>query len=598
MQTTENIICVMQTLGSKGEPLTRIYRQLYNENLYISAYSRLYANKGALTPGVTNETVDGMNLTKIRAIIAKLRRETYRWTPVRRHYIQRKDGNMRPLGLPTWSDKLLEEVIRIILEAYYEPIFSIHSHGYRQHRGCHTALQEIATRWTGMVWFIEGDIKGCFDHINHDVLMAILEKRIRDKRLLRLLRYRLESGIMEDWQYHRTYSGTPQGGVLSPLLANIYLHELDTFIEEILIPQWNKGEKRTHNRTYVSIRSKINTAKRHNDHQAAKEWTKALRQTPSQDMFDPTFRRLKYVRYADDFLLGFIGSKVEAQEILAQIEIFLEQTLCFQMSKSKSKVTHAKSDYARFLGFDIGVYGNVVDKITQNHRGKRRSANGRIILRLPANYVEKRCREWQKNGKPRINGLAIAYSVEESFTRYQTQFRGIVNYYQYAVDVHELARLKYAMEQSLVHSLSAKLKISVSKIYRKYRARITVNEQTHKVLQSVVRNENGRELTFTWGGIPLKRRRTFNLPLQDQIAYGYQGRNELVARMMATKCELCGKETKELEGHHVKKLADLPKKWRKGRIPQWASTMIARRRKTLFVCKPCHGRIHTKSVQG
>ncbi|MBC8496771.1 MAG: hypothetical protein H8D37_03835 [Chloroflexi bacterium] len=596
MQTTENVICVMQTLGSKGEPLTRIYRQLYNENLYISAYSRLYANKGALTPGVTNETVDGMNLTKIRAIIAKLRRETYRWTPVRRRYRQRKDGKMRPLGLPTWSDKLLEEVIRILLEAHYEPIFSTHSHGYRQHRGCHTALQEIVTCWTGTAWFIEGDIKGCFDHINHDVLMAILAKHIQDKRLLRLLRYRLESGIMEDWQYRRTHSGTPQGGVLSPLLANIYLHELDNFIEEMLIPQWNKGKKRTHNRTYVSIRNKINTAKRHNDQQAAKEWTRALRQTPSQDMFDPDFRRLKYVRYADDFVLGFIGNKAEAQEILAQIEIFLGQTLRLQMSKSKSKITHAKSDYARFLGYDIGAYGNVVDKITQNHRGKRRSANGRIILRLPANYVEERCREWQKKGKPRINGLAITYSVEESFTRYQTQFRGIVNYYQYAVDVHELARLKYAMEQSLVHSLAAKLKISVSKVYRKYRARITVNEQSYTVLQSVVRNENGRELTFTWGGIPLKRRRMFSMPIRDQIAYGYQGRSELVARMLATKCELCGKETNELEGHHVKKLADLPKKWRKGRTPQWALAMIARRRKTLFVCKPCHVRIHTKSV--
>ena len=342
MQSTENIMHVMQTLGEKRTPLTRVYRQLYNENLYVSAYSRLYRNEGALTPGTTSETVDGMSLNKIRGIVEQLRTETYRWSPVRRHYIRRKDGRKRPLGLPTWRDKLVEEVIRIILSAYYEPIFSENSHGYRPNRGCHTALKQIVSHWTGTVWFIEGDISGCFDHIDHDKLMALLSRRIKDNRLLRLIRYRLESGIMEDWQYHGTYSGTPQGSVLSPLLANIYLHELDEFIESELLPEWNKGKQRRLNPEYRAVVFQRRQAKKKGDRDRYQAMTKAMRQLPSQDMFDPDFKRLKYVRYADDFLLGFIGTKAEAQELLRRIETFLGTTLNLSVSPDKSKVTHAK----------------------------------------------------------------------------------------------------------------------------------------------------------------------------------------------------------------------------------------------------------------
>lgn len=589
MQTTENIIHVMQTLGEKRAPVERVYRQLYNENLYVSAYSRLYRNEGALTPGVTSETIDGTSLTKIQSIIEGLRTETYRWSPVRRSYIRRKDGRKRPLGLPTWSDKLVEEVIRIMLSAYYEPIFSDNSHGFRPNRGCHTALKQIVSHWTGTVWFIEGDIRGCFDHIDHGVLMAILKRRIRDNRLLRLIQLRLESGILEDWQYHNTYSGTPQGSVLSPLLANIYLHELDHFIENELLPKWNGGKARSPNPLYRAVVHQRKQARKRGDVKRFKAMTKAMRQLPSRDPFDPSFRRLKYVRYADDFLLGFIGSKAEAQQILKQIEDFLGTTLKLGVSPDKSKVTHAQTQLAHFLGYGIGTYGNVADKITD----RRRSANGRIMLRLPEGFVEAKSREWEKGGKPKIDGKALSYSVEEGFEFYQARYRGIVNYYQYAVDVHELARLKYAMERSLVHTLSAKLKISVSQVYRRYGTHIEVSGQRYKVLRSTVKNEKtGKTYVFTWGGIPLQRRYIVNIPLEDQKTRGYQGSSELVARLLANRCEVCGKETRELEGHHVHKLKDLEKRYRGKQIPYWVFVMTTRRRKTLFLCRACHHQIH------
>jgi group II intron reverse transcriptase/maturase len=195
-----------------------------------------------MTPGATSETVDGMNLGKIETIITALRTERYRWTPVRRTYIEKKGTTKkRPLGLPTWSDKLLQEVLRLLLEAYYEPQFSEHSHGFRPGRGCHTALQEIIHQWRETVWFIEGDVTDCFGSLDHSIMRSILAEKIHDGRFLRLIEGLLQAGFLEDWRYHRTLSGCPQGGVVSPVLSNIYLDRLDTYIEQTLLPAHNRG---------------------------------------------------------------------------------------------------------------------------------------------------------------------------------------------------------------------------------------------------------------------------------------------------------------------------------------------------------------------
>jgi len=228
MRSAETVLGIIRERGRRGLPLEDVYRQLFNPLLFLRAYGRIARNAGALTPGSTAETVDGMSLEKIRAIIALLRQERYRWRPVRRTFIAKKGTlKKRPLGLPTWSDKLLQEVVRSILEAYYEPQFSSRSHGFRPNRGCHTALTEVRQHGTGTRWFIEGDIAQCFDRLDHQVLLAILRERIHDNRFLRLIVQLLKAGYLEDWRFNRTLSGTPQGGVVRPILANVYLERLE-----------------------------------------------------------------------------------------------------------------------------------------------------------------------------------------------------------------------------------------------------------------------------------------------------------------------------------------------------------------------------------
>ena len=300
MQSAETVLKVLRERGRRGLPLNELYRQLFNPQLYLLAYGRIYSNKGAMTPGPDAETADSMTLGKIERIIDALRHERYRFRPVRRHYIPKKDGKQRPLGLPSWSDKLVGEVIRLLLEAYYEPQFSEHSHGYRPGRGCHTAMSEVAINWTGTTWFIEGDISHCFDELDHQVMLVTLGEKIQDARLLRLVGQMLRAGYLEDWVWNATLSGTPQGGVLSPCLSNIYLHRLDKFVETVLLPEYTRGVRRSPNPEYNRVSSALHRARNRGDQAAVRTLRKQRRSLPYADPGDPGYRRLRYVRYADD----------------------------------------------------------------------------------------------------------------------------------------------------------------------------------------------------------------------------------------------------------------------------------------------------------
>ena len=371
MQSADTVLGVLRDRGRKGLPCNELYRQMFNRDLYLLAYGRIYANQGAMTPGTSAETADGMSEDKIDQIIEAMRHERYRFNPVRRTYIPKKNGKSRPLGLPSWSDKLVGEVVRLLLEAYYEPTFSDHSHGFRPGRGCHTALREVERTWTGTTWFIEGDISDCFGSLDHEIMTKILAEKIHDNRFLRLIHQMLKAGYLEDWKYHQTLSGAPQGGVVSPILSNIYLHKLDVFVETVLIPQYTRGKRRKRNPEYGRRLAQIRRARARGNLDKARNLRRNLRQLPSGDPQDPGYRRLRYTRYADDHLLGFIGPKAEAEAIKDQLARFLRDDLALELHPSKTLITHARTRAARYLGYEIIIqHGD--EKITHG----RRAVNG------------------------------------------------------------------------------------------------------------------------------------------------------------------------------------------------------------------------------
>ena len=586
MQDAETVLNVISERGKRGLPLENAYRLLYNPNLYLRAYGRLYSNQGAMTKGTTAETVDGMSLEKIDRIIDALRHERFRWTPVRRVNIPKSNGTTRALGIPTWTDKLLQEVIRMILEAYYEPQLSNHSHGFRPNRGCHTALSNVATHWTGTRWFVEGDIKGCFDSIDHDVLLSVLGEKLHDNRFMRLLKYLLKAGYMEDWKYGRTLSGTPQGGVVSPILANIYLDRLDKYVETVLMPANTRGKTRRLNRPWNALRARIQYHRKKGNHALAAQIRQQMLRLPSVDPHDPGYRRLRYVRYADDFVLGFSGPKTEAQQITDSLATFLSDSLKLELSKDKTLITHATSQAAKFLGYEL-VNQQVNDKL--DHTG-RRCVNGRIGLRVPSKVIDQHCRAYMRNGKPAHRSLLIHDDDFSIVNKYQSEFRGVFQYYVLAQNVSHLGRLQWIMEQSLTKTLATKHGSTARKMFRRYKSTASTAHGERSCIRVVVQRGDGkRPLVAQFGGIPLKRQRQAILIDRQPQRKSFE-RNELLKRLLADTCEMC-KSSVDVEVHHVRALRDLNVRGQGLKSP-WQELMATRKRKTLVVCRKCHMDIH------
>lgn len=584
MQNAETVLDVLRERGRRGLPCDELYRQLFNPQLYLLAYGRLYSNQGAMTTGATPETVDGMSLGKIGRIVDALRHERYRFSPARRVYIPKKNGMLRPLGLPTWSDKLVGEVVRLLLEAYYEPTFSDRSHGFRPGRGCHTALREVANTWTGTSWFIEGDISDCFGSLDHEVMIATLAENIHDNRFLRLMRHMLQAGYLEDWVYSVTLSGAPQGGVASPVLSNIYLQRLDSFVETVLIPEYTRGERRARNPAYLEVANALARARRRGDRAEVRMLRKQMQSIPSQDPHDPGYRRLRYVRYADDHLLGFTGPKAEAEEIKQRLAQFLRDDLKLELSEDKTLITHARTGAARFLGYDIAV-GHDDRQFT---RGQR-AVNGQIKLRVPLPVIKSKAAPYLLRGQPARRTRLINHDDYDIVRLFGAQYRGIVQYYLLAGNVRELHRLRWVMLTSMLKTLASKHRSTVSKIATKHKAKIETPHGPRTCFEaSVGRGADRKPLVARFGGIPLKRQKTAVLDdrLPERTTHH---RTELVTRLLRGRCELCGR-LDEMVVHHVGKLADLAPPG--PHQPAADKLMTKRRRKTLVVCGSCHERVH------
>lgn len=584
MQRAATVLGVLRERGRRSLPLNELYRQLFNPQLYLLAYGRIYANHGAMTPGVTQETADGMSKAKIGRIIDAMRHERYRFRPVRRVHIPKKNGKTRPLGLPTWSDKLVGEVVRLLLEAYYEPVFSDRSHGFRPQRGCHTALREIAHTWTGTAWFIEGDIADCFGSLDHDLMITILSEKIHDNRFLRLVRNMITAGYLEDWKWGATLSGAPQGGVASPILSSIYLHKLDQFVETVLIPEYTRGDRRARNPAYLDLQNQLAKARRRGDRPLARTLRQRMVSLPSADPDDPDYRRLRYCRYADDHLLGFTGPKAEAEDIKQRLAEFLRDELKLELSQEKTLITHARTGAAGFLGYEVTVQHSDTKKT-----GRYRRVNGQVALRVPREVIKAKSAPYLRRGKPAKQPALNNGSDHTIVATFGAIYRGIVQYYLLAGDVYRLHRLRWVMETSMLKTLAGKHHSSMSKMAAKHKTKIQTPHGPRTCFEARIERDGRKPLTARFGEIPLHRQKTATVVDRQPIRVDYPHK-ELVARLLADVCEIC-QQPGEVEVHHIRKLADLGQP---GPLqPLWARAMTNRRRKTLVVCASCHGHIHT-----
>jgi group II intron reverse transcriptase/maturase len=583
MRDAATVLDVVRDRGRRGLPLERLYRQLFNPQLYLLAYGRVYANHGAMTPGADGGTADGMSLAGIGRIIGALRHERYRFQPVKRAWIPKKNGKKRPLGLPSWSDKIVGEVIRLLLEAYYEPRFSGYSHGFRPGRGCHTALGEVARTWTGTTWFIESDISDCFGSLDHEVMLSALAESINDNRFLRLIKQMLKAGYLEDWEWNATLSGVPQGGVVSPVLSNIYLDRMDKFAEAVLMPEYTRGKARARNPAYRRTESEVRRARRRGDRAAARELRQQQRSLPSMDPRDPGYRRLRYARYADDALFGLTGPKAEAEEIRTRLAQFLHDDLKLELNREKTLITHARTQAAKFLGYEITV-AHDDRKVT----GGLRRLNGTVQLRVPRTVIKAKCAPYLQRGKPASRPALKDRDDHAIISTYGAEYRGIVQYYLLAGDAWRLDRLEWVMKTSMLKTLAHRHRSTVTKMAAKYKAVTATPYGPRRCFEAHVERPGRKPLVARFGGIPLRRQRKAVLNDRPQDPPRPR-RRELITRLLTGQCEMC-EQPAPVEAHQVRKLADLARTGQPQ--PAWAQLMTRKRRKTLIVCAPCHAAIH------
>lgn len=571
---------------------TRLYRYLLREDIYLISYQKLSKNKGALTKGIDTDTADGFGQEYVKKIIEDLSNNKFNPKPVRREYIKKANGKMRPLGIPSFKDKLVQEVVRNFLEAIYEPIFSTNSHGFRPKRSCHTALKQASNHFKGTRWFIEGDIKGCFDNINHEKLIEILERKIKDSKFINLIRKFLKAGYMENWKYHQTYSGTPQGGILSPILANIYLNELDKEVEKIK-KSFDKKSDRIYTKEYQTLTTqkhklvkKLHLAKpeeKSNLLKEIKEVQKRILKTPAKQQTD---KKLSYVRYADDFLIAVNGNKKDCENIKKELRQFLETELKLTLSEEKTLITHS-SKKVRFLGYNLNVRRSSQVK-TDSLGRKTRAWSGTVNLSVPFEKIEKAMFDKgiikQKEAKKfhPIHRRGWLYLPDyEIVERYNAETRGVLNYYYLASDFYKLDYFAYLMEYSCYATLAGKYNKSISKIIKKYRSgkNFVVKYKTlsgktaeKRILKFKDYKHSENVYDMDWKA---------NYKLTSKVT------GTLIARLQGQVCELCGcKDDVNYEVHRILSVQKLPED------TFWQQVMKKKHRNTLVVCKNCHEEIH------
>ena len=576
-----------------------LYRLLCHKDFLSACYQSIKSKAGNMTPGTDGITLDGYSEDVVDEVIGALKDQSWQFKPVRRKYIPKASGKLRPLGIPAPRDKIIQKGIERILSAIYEPTFSDNSHGFRTGRGCHSALRSIRSKWSGIKWVVEGDIEGCYDNVDHSILIGILRRKIQDERFINLIWKLLRAGFAEEGVLKSSVIGCPQGGVVSPVLANIYLHDLDIFVEKLAI-KYNYG-KRANNKEYQRLRGKRDRLRFYRDTNGkqiprpkseipmhkVRRISKEMSKLPSKDPMDKNYKRLLYVRYADDWGIGITGSKDFANDIREEIRVFLLEHLKLNLSSDKTHISHLSSEGADFLGYKLkcggaGTYSgrSVTKSETSNLRGSKRTVGWQPRLFVPMDKIIKRLSEKNfctSNGFPTKKKGWIIYDDDVIIARYNSVLRGIRNYYAPADNLGtSMNRINYIVKYSCAHTLAAKHRSRISKQLRR---------KDHNSIRELLDEVPGRVNPWDFRGAKVSE------VSLEQAFTSFASRTRVLS---SSKCVIC-KSKDRLEMHHVKAL-------RKGGVNLKDNYMLAMmqrlNRKQICVCRDCHIKIHAGKYDG
>jgi group II intron reverse transcriptase/maturase len=560
--------------GGENDIVQNVYRIVYDVEVLKTSYNKLKSRPASTTPGIDGKDLNTLEINEkyFNELSNKLRTEKYRPAPVKRVLIPKPGNKTRPLGIPSIEDRIVQQSLLYLLEAVFEKTFSDKSHGFRPKKGAHTACKNIR-QWRGVSWFIEGDIISYFDTINQKKLTKLVSKRIQDQQVIDLLWKFLRAGVVTDGKYKRTIIGVPQGAVISPILSNIYLHELDLYVET-LRKKYDTKKTSEPNPVYRKAKSRLQTKKG----KEKKEGYKQLRKLKS------TIRvgmRLYYARYADDWLIGIWGKREDAVKVKNKIENFLREKLELEMSLEKTKITHAGKEKAVFLGYDIY---SPTPKESFFEKGKiskvkKRASHVSIYIDAPYHRIKERLIEEKilevKNGKWLINAVThwINYNHAEILYRYNWIIKGYLNYYSHVNNLHIFHKIiNLILLHSCALTLGRKLKLrSRKKVFRQFGKTLKDPKSNSRLCIPQNYQSNTKDYRIDHKNDPLK---VLKWSVRTQ-------------HLLEGPCVGCGATT-NIQIHHVKKLANIKRE--KGSIQRIMATLG---RKQVPVCIKCHKDIHT-----
>jgi group II intron reverse transcriptase/maturase len=600
MSKLEKLIAISKLSQKDKKWIHRdIFRILRIDEIWITAYEKLKNNKGALTPGSTPETMDGMSLGKLKILQDLVCSEAYKFKTVKLTYITQANGKQRPLGLPTASDKIVQEVMRIILEAIYEPIFSESSFGFRTGLGCHDALYHVETKFRWVDHVVEGDIEQAYPTIDHHTLVNILKKRINDPRFIRLIWKLLKCGVLDVERIIWSKKGVPQGSIVSPILANIYYHELDEFVQNLKdrfeTPKTER--KNLKSIAYKSLEhriSKVSKEMRKFEHQSlerqklAKELKTLRNERLNTVALKNKIIRIEYVRYADDWMIGVSGDRNLVFLIKEATGKFLEESLSQKLHPIKTKITDIRRGNLEFLGFEIFLPRH---RSISTYKGKGimtiRRTQPQLRFDIPIAKVAQRYtdRGYFKRLETGFRPISRApYSKLEDhviISHYKSIWLGILNYYSGCTNRGRLQYIHYLLHMSCAMTLGHRHRVSCSRIFQKYGKYLTVKvPHTEKTISFPYKTK--------WS---IDERKWLRGKEVLESPYHYVN---LVSRSsLGFSCAICDSNSDPIEMHHVKHVR------KEGfRYKGFHEQMALLNRKQIPLCKNCHKQVHAGLYDG